>query len=211
MAAATAFAMLPSLRVFHEDADGYENIGMLMASVWRGEYPPFRLILATPVYLPGGRCYFVFGRFQPVLSYFNCIVGSLLAFFIYRLTVRFFHPAVGRLAALLIGLMPSMILWSSIALKDTFVTLMLIIALYSCVSLKERVSLSALAGIVFPHGGHPERPLLHGVFPRLRHRGLAGARRGLRVLTGIYKQIFLVAAALALFAILGFTETARTI
>ena len=43
--AATFFAMYPESRVFHEDATGYELRGLQLASMWRGEYPPFRLDL----------------------------------------------------------------------------------------------------------------------------------------------------------------------
>ena len=210
LAAATAFALVPSLRVFHEDANGYEYRGMLVASMWRGEYPPFPIDFSRGGFtLFSGAVYFVFGRFQPVLSYFNCLIGIMQVFFIYRLSLRFFHPKVGRLAALLVGLMPSMILWSAIALKDAFVTLCLIIALTSCVSLKKRVSLGALAGAVLPVVAVQSVRFYMVYFVGFAIVVSLVLDRGTRFLTGVYKQIFLVVTGIALFAMLGLTETAE--
>ena len=206
---ATTFVMFPSVRVFHEDADGQEFTGMLIASMWKGDYPPFPMADVPNVgflYLAGG-LYYVFGRFQPVLSYFNCIIGSLLVLLVYRLAVRFFHPAVGRLTAILVGLVPSMILWSSVGLKDVLVTTCLVIALTSCVSLKERVSPTAVAGILLP-----SLVILSVRFYMVYFLGFAIAasliiERGSRFLTGFYKQLFLAVTVAGLFAILGLSDS----
>ncbi len=209
--AASAFELFPSLRVFHEDAAGNEFVGQLIASMWKGDIPPFPYERPNPgfIYL-GAALYFVFGRYPVVLPYFNCIVGTMLAFFIYRLAVRFFHPAVGRFSALLVGLMPSMILWSAVALKDAVVTLALIIALTSCVSLKERLSVQAVLGILVP---------LVSVytirFYMVYFMGFAIVvslllDRGLRFFTGVYKQIFVMVSAIALFALLGMSDRAES-
>jgi 4-amino-4-deoxy-L-arabinose transferase-like glycosyltransferase len=209
LAAATAFALIPSLRVFHEDASGYEINGMTIASMWRGDYPPFPMTDTPGVLYLSGAIYYVLGIYRPAFSYFNCIVGTVLVFCVYRLAIRLFHPAVGRLAALLVAFMPSMILWSSMALKDTTVTLALVIALSSCVSLKQRVTPLAVAGILLTLA------LIHSFrFYMLYFVGFAivlslALDRGVRFFTGVYKQIFLVAAALGLFALLGITDRAE--
>jgi hypothetical protein len=94
LGAAVVFAMFPSLRVFHDDATGYEAVGMITASMWRGEYPPFPMGGTNSGFnYVAGVLNYVFGRFRPVLSCFNCVVGTVLVLFVYRLTSRFFHLA----------------------------------------------------------------------------------------------------------------------
>jgi hypothetical protein len=207
LTAATAFAMAPGLRVFHEDATGYEHAGMTVASMWRGEYPPFRLEDRNNgfIYLAGS-LNFLFGRFRPVLAYFNCVLGTALVFFVYRLAIRFFHPQVGRMTALLVGLMPSLILWSSIALKDTLVTLLLVISLSACVSLKERISVPAVVGAVGPLLAIGSIRFYMMYFVAFAIAVSLVLDRSGRFLTGIYKQIFLAAVAVGLLAMLGMTE-----
>jgi hypothetical protein len=118
-----------------------------------------------------------------------------------------FHPSVGRLAALLVGVMPSMILWSSIALKDTFVTLALVVTLSSCISLKDRVSFGAVVGALLPIAAIQSVRFYMVYFAGFAIVVSLILDKGTRVLTGIYKQIFLVATGLALMAMLGMTQT----
>jgi hypothetical protein len=210
LAAATAFVIAPGFRVFHEDASGYEYRGMQLASMWRGEYPPFPIDIARGGFvLVSGIVYYIFGRYQGVLSYFNCVMGTMLVYLVYRLAVRFFHPAVGRMAALLVGLMPSMVLWSSIALKDTIVTVALVVVLSSCVALKERVTLGAVAGIFFPIVAIYTIRFYMVYFVGFAIVVSLVLDRGIRFMTGVYKQIFVVITGVALFAMLGLTESSE--
>ena len=207
LSVATAFAMFPELRVFHEDANGYEVSGIMLASVWYGEYPPFLIADSNTGFLYlAGTLNFLFGRFRPVLSYFNCIVGTVLVFLVYRLSVRFFHARVGRLVALFVGLMPSMILWSSVALKDVVVTLLLVVALSSCVELKERVTLRALAGALLPVVAVLTIRFYMTYFVGFAIIVSLVLDRGGRFLTGIYKQVFLGVVVVGLLAALGMTD-----
>jgi hypothetical protein len=206
-AAATVFALFPESRVFHEDASGYELSGIRIASMWRGEYPPSPLEGTNIGFnVLAGVLNYLLGRFRPLLSYFNCIVGTMLVFYVYRLAVRFFHPAVGRLSALLVGLMPSMILWSSIALKDILVTLLLVIALTSCVTLKERITLGGVLGAILPVLAIQSIRFYMMYFVAFAVIVSLVLDRGVRFLTGIYKQLFLAALAVGLFVMLGLTD-----
>jgi hypothetical protein len=207
IAAATAFALLPELRMFHEDAVGYEAVGMYLASYWRGEGPPLQVGPgASGFYYIAGGVYFLFGRYTVVLSYFNCIVGTLVTYFIYRLAGRFFHPAVGRRAALLVGLMPSMILWSSVAVKEPAITLSIVVALSACVALRERVTAGSVIITVVA--------LLVVQWLRFYMIYFVGFAivvslvldRGMRSLTGLYKHLFIGAAIVGLLIALGLAE-----
>src|SRR5258708_6122672 len=87
-----------------------------------------------------GAVYFVFGSFRPAASYFNALLGTVNVYLIYQLARRFFHMVVARRAALLVALVPSMILWSSITLKDTVTTFLIVLTLSSCVRLKDQLT-----------------------------------------------------------------------
>jgi dolichyl-phosphate-mannose-protein mannosyltransferase len=203
--AATMFAAFPSTRLFHEDAAGYELWGMLMARGWHGDAPP-TIIYITQNYgykYIAGAIYYVFGQFQPLLAYSNCVIGTLTAFLVYRLARQFFHPLVARRAMLLTALVPSMILWSAIALKDTLMSLLILIALSSCVSLKRRFSFWAIAGVAASIAAmQPIR------FYMIYFLGFAIVlslflERGLSLVSGVYKQIALVGLVGAVLVLVG--------
>jgi 4-amino-4-deoxy-L-arabinose transferase-like glycosyltransferase len=194
--------------MFHEDAAGYEGVGIYLASQWRGERPPMVMSeWASGFYFIAGAVYYVFGRYPVVLSYFNCIIGTLVTFFVYRLALRFFHPQVGRRAALLVGLMPSMILWSAVALKEPMVNLSIVLALSACVSLRERVTAGGLIAML------SSVLLVQWLrFYMIYFVGFAVIvslvlERGARVLTGIYKQIFIALSIVGLLVLLGLAES----
>jgi 4-amino-4-deoxy-L-arabinose transferase-like glycosyltransferase len=204
---ATLFGTFSGLRIFHEDAHGYESIGLALASGWMGDGPPYVTNLRDPgfIYLIGALNY-VFGRYRVVASYFNCLLGTFIVFLVYQLTTRFFHSMVARRAALLVALMPSMILWSSVALKDVMVTACIIISLSSCVSLKERVTIQAFLGTVLPLVLIQLTRFYITYFVAFSVVLALVLDRGIGMLTGIYKQAFIVAAAVGLFALLGLSD-----
>jgi 4-amino-4-deoxy-L-arabinose transferase-like glycosyltransferase len=153
IAMATMFASFPSTRMFHEDAEGYEVFGMALAQSWSGRAPPIPIhTLETNfgyTYFCGG-IYYVIGQARAAASYFNCTLGVATIALVYSLARRFFVIDVARRAALLCAFIPSMILWSAMALKDTPMTFLIVLALASCIRLKQRFSLLALLGTVLP-------------------------------------------------------------
>jgi hypothetical protein len=102
-----------------------------------------------------------------------------------------------------------MVLWSSMALKDAAVTLALVVALSSCVSLKKQVSPWAIAGIVLPLAAVNSLRFYMFYFVGFAIIVSLFLDRGMRFFTGIYKQIFLVLAVAGLFAVLGMSESAE--
>jgi hypothetical protein len=61
-----------------------------------------------------------FGQDSQLLArLWNCGVGALVPVLCYRLTASFGGPAAARVAAVLTALFPSLVLWSSLNLKDT--------------------------------------------------------------------------------------------
>jgi hypothetical protein len=207
LAMATLFALDESLRLFHEDASGYEWMGMAMARAWHGDGPPLApLAPGTPnygyKYISAG-IYYVFGQFQPLLSYLNCLVGTVTVYLIYRLARMFFHPLIARYAALLSVLVPSMILWSSVAMKDAIMSFLILVTLLACVSLKRRLSVGnvvLVAGAIIAM-----QPIRFYMVYFLGFSVVLSLflERGVRSLTGIYKQLLLLGVFVGLLAMVG--------
>jgi hypothetical protein len=206
---ATIFQLFPQLRVFHEDADGYEVRAQWMATGWRGEGPPVISdgLNSGYVQMLAG-LYYVFGRYQVVGAYFNGLLGSLLGALVYRLSARMFHRAVVRRASILVTLMPSMILWSSLALKDVAVTFSIAMALSSCLALRTRVTPWGILGVAVPLAIIQSMRFYVVYFVAFAVVVGFLLDRGKRFVTGIFKQVFLGLTVVALFAIFGWTDVA---
>jgi hypothetical protein len=201
------FSLFPTLRLFHEDAQGYEDSGLALAAAWRGDGPPYNpSALATQNY---GYYFFIAPMyyllpFAPVAAAANAVIGTISIFMVYRLAREFFWFGVARRAAWLTAFVPSMVLWSSVALKDALVTLLIIICLFNCIRLKWRFSFPAMLGVILPVVAvQPIR------FYMVYFLGFAvvvslAAERGLRSVAGIYKQIAIIGAVLSLLAVAGF-------
>ncbi|MEO6867499.1 MAG: glycosyltransferase family 39 protein, partial [Gaiellales bacterium] len=154
MLAATMFALMPETRVFHEDADGYEWVGLQIADYWHGEGPPIDMRINREqnygyFYLCGA-IYYVFGRFRPVVSYFNAVMGTMVVLVVYRSASMVFNKIVAYRAGLLVGCIPSMVLWSSMALKDTPTTLLILLSLLGCMGIRKNFSIINLALLMLP-------------------------------------------------------------
>jgi 4-amino-4-deoxy-L-arabinose transferase-like glycosyltransferase len=208
---ALAFATFQELRVFHADAVGYEETGLYLASAWRGEAPPIELPNVNYGYqlFAGAICY-VFGRYRVNVSLVNAVLGTLLALLVYNLAKKLFHHIVARRAALFVALMPSMILWGSMALKDLPVTFLIVVSLSSCVELKRRFSLTSLLGTVVPILLiYPVRfyIIYFVIFAVVVSMVLD---RSLSQLTGVYRQIFILVVFAGLFLLLGFADQAES-
>lgn len=211
MILATAFAVVPALRIFHEDAEGYEHIGLVLAASWTGRGPPLPTVATqnTGYWYVCGALDYLFGAFKVNASYFNATLGAVTIFVVYRLARTFVHTLVARRAALLVAFMPSMILWSSIALKDPLMSFLIAVCLLSCIRLKQEFSLAACLGVIFPIAAmQPIR------FYMVYFIGFAVVAsflfdRGVRLVTGIYKQIFVAAAVLLLFVVVGLAGRAE--
>jgi 4-amino-4-deoxy-L-arabinose transferase-like glycosyltransferase len=210
VAAATMFAAFPPLRVFHEDAEGNEYNALYLASVWRNEAPPIPVPASNFGYVQlAAAVYYVLGRYPVNASLFNALLGTMLGFLIYNLAKKIFHEIVARRAALLVCLMPSMIMWGSIALKDVPVTFCIVLSLSSCVDLKNKLSLEALAGTLLPIAAIQPMRFYIVYFVAFAIIGSLALDRSLSYFTGIYRQVFILIAFAGLFILLGITDRAE--
>jgi 4-amino-4-deoxy-L-arabinose transferase-like glycosyltransferase len=204
MAVAVFFEVFRDWRIFHEDSEGYEVIAVALSRSWWGSGPPLNLADTNSgfSYLGGGIC-FLFGPFKLNLALFNGLVGTSTAFLIYRATRRFVHVRVARMAGGLVAFAPSMIMWSSIALKDAVTTFLIVVCLVSCMELKSKFTLQALAGTILPILAMQPIRFYLVYFMMFAVLGSLLIDRGLGALTGIYKQLFLLGAIVAVFVLTG--------
>jgi 4-amino-4-deoxy-L-arabinose transferase-like glycosyltransferase len=201
---AVFFEVFRDWRIFHEDSEGYEYLSVALARSWWGQGPPFNLSETNSgFYYLGGAICFLFGPFKLNLALFNSLIGTLTAFLIYRAARRFVHIRVARLACALVAFAPSMIMWSAIALKDAVTTFLIVVCLVSCSELKQRFTLPALVGTILPILAMQPIRFYLVYFMMFAVLGSLFVDRGLRALTGIYKQIFLMAGIAAVFSLTG--------
>jgi 4-amino-4-deoxy-L-arabinose transferase-like glycosyltransferase len=212
LAAAALFAAVPETRMFHEDATGYEQVGMHIADGWAGRTPPYPFMTELPnrgYFYTCAAIYYVFSGMPAAPSFVNAIIGALTVLFVYQLARRLFHPLVGRLAARLTAYTPSMILWSSVALKDPIMSFLVILTLDACVKLKRGFSLGSVLGVTIP------LVLMQPIrFYMIYFLGFAVvisllAERGGRLLTGVPKQLLIGGTVVALLALVGFAGSAQ--
>jgi Dolichyl-phosphate-mannose-protein mannosyltransferase len=208
---AFVFEMFPVLRIFHEDASGYEGAAVRMALAWGGRYPPYELSgTNTGFYWLGGLVCYLFGPYPLNVPMMNGVIGTATVFLIYRLGRQFFHVAVCRFATRLVAYVPSMILWSAIALKDALMTFLIVWALSGCVSLKRHFSVKAFVGTAIPLAAMQPIRFYMVYFVAFAIVAALLIEPGLRVMSGMYKQLSLAAVAVGLFMLTGISQGAVT-
>ena len=86
--------------------------------------------------------YAVIGENLYAIALINASVGAATAVVVYYVAQTLFsNTRVSRLAALLVAFFPSLILWSSQALKDGLIILALVVAILSTIRLMEKITL----------------------------------------------------------------------
>lgn len=150
---ATLFATIPAIRFFHEDAEGYEWWGRQIARSWVSDVNADDYALNRPQNYGYPYLIAVFnlllGESLAIGSMLNAVVGMLSVLAVYRLACDSFHPIVGLRAAKFVAFFPSMVLWSSLALKDPLITLLAVMTLHMAIRLKRRFSLRDVLVLIF--------------------------------------------------------------
>jgi Dolichyl-phosphate-mannose-protein mannosyltransferase len=92
-----------------------------------------------------GFIYYLFGisRFPPVLL--NCAVGALAAVPIFTIARELHSREAGRTAAVLTTLFPSVMLWSTLLIRDSMVILVMLLLITGVMELRKRFTVVRLA------------------------------------------------------------------
>ncbi|HEX8131715.1 MAG TPA: glycosyltransferase family 39 protein, partial [Pyrinomonadaceae bacterium] len=146
----TAIYYLRLQSFFGGDALTYDQHGFALTMVWQGQmdYHEFSRgniqdFLGMP-YLVAA-IYSLVGRNTLAVQLFNAVLGAATAPVVYVCAQRIFQNArVARVAALLVAFYPSLILWSSQALKDAPIMLLLTTTMLATLKLGERFNVKYL-------------------------------------------------------------------
>jgi hypothetical protein len=211
MAAATMFEVFPSTRMFHEDADGYQWVGGMLAHMWWGSGPPIAIphVQNQGYFYLAGIADYIVGGFSAGAPFLNCVFGTLTIFFVYRLARRFFHVLVARRAAALCAYIPSLILWSAVAAKDTVMTLLVVVCLSYCVELKRNFSPINLLFTVLPIAACQPIRFYMVYFLSFSVVVSLFLERGGKLVTAMPKQLLIIAGGVALLILVGVFGSAQ--
>ena len=133
---------------FGSDAITYDYLGNSLLQVWRGELR-YEMISNTMAvqnfygmpYLVAS-IYAVVGRNMLAVQFVNAVLGALTVLPIYQCAQQIFeNRRVARATALMVGLFPSMILWSSQGLKDAPIIFLLALAMLATIRLSRKLSI----------------------------------------------------------------------
>jgi hypothetical protein len=91
-----------------------------------------------------GAIYAVFGTYQVLPVLLNCVVGGLCAYPAYLVAARVCGRTAGRGAAVLVTFFPSIVLWSSLLIRDAFVLFFLLWCAVLAQSLLEKFRVRTL-------------------------------------------------------------------
>ena len=134
---------------FGGDANTYDSFGLSLNAAWHGDiysaaaYHSFVSSGAGAwgmLYLVAG-VYELIGRNMLAIQFINAAVGAATPAVIYYIAQHLFNNVrVSRLAALLTCFFPSLVLWSSQALKDGIIVLVLVLSILATLRLMEKIS-----------------------------------------------------------------------
>jgi dolichyl-phosphate-mannose-protein mannosyltransferase len=135
---------------FGGDATTYDIFGQSLVQSWHGDdfhrqaYENFVASGASAwgmLYLVAG-VYELIGTNIFAIQLINASVGSATAIIVYNVAQTLFNNTrVSRVAAVLVSLFPSLVLWSSQALKDGLIILALVLCILATVRLMEKITI----------------------------------------------------------------------
>lgn len=91
-----------------------------------------------------GSLYFVFGAYEIVPILLNCLLGAACAFPAYRLAGTISGRRGARVAAVLVAFFPSLLLWSTLLIRDAPALFLVLWSVVFCQQLMRRITLRTL-------------------------------------------------------------------
>jgi hypothetical protein len=129
------------------DDSAYEYFGQALARAWTEGNPLLRTevddytrgnILQHAYIYWNAILFYIFGPETLMLpKCINSIFGALTPIFFYRISWKITNPLSARYTLYITSLAPSMILWSTLNLRDSFAILSITSSIYYAISLKE--------------------------------------------------------------------------
>ncbi|MFN0071081.1 MAG: hypothetical protein ACKVVP_06280 [Chloroflexota bacterium] len=123
-----------------EDDRAYDEIAWRVVEVWRGDragiHKSDNYLLVNYTYLLAG-LYNVIGHELLAAKWLNALVGALASVATFALALHLTGVVGARLAAVAMTLFPSLVFWSALNLKDTWVVLLIVLAIYGTIRFAE--------------------------------------------------------------------------
>ena len=142
---------------FGGDANTYDIFGQSLVASWHGDtYHTDRFFgfmnsgasAWGMLYLVGG-VYEVIGRNMLAIQLINASIGAATAIVVYYVAQHLFsNSRVSKLAAVLVAFFPSLILWSSQALKDGLIILALGLSILATLRLMEKIKVGYVVVLI---------------------------------------------------------------
>ncbi len=140
------YTIAPDEETFHTNG--------LQFCLWLEGETPYRLSwrfldsLQVGYFYLVGSIYYLFGvvPFLPILL--NCVLGALTAIPVFRIARELGGPEAGRPSAVFVTFFPSVLLWSTLLVRDTPVILCLMLIISVVMSLRRRFGLWRLAAFL---------------------------------------------------------------
>lgn len=133
---------------FALDDGRYNQVGRQLVAYWQGtgSYPGY-IAHTSQVgwFYVNGMIYWLWGFVPLVPAFLNCVIGPFTAVYVFYLCREVFDRQAGVRAALLAMFFPSLMLWSSINLKDALTVFSIIMILWHTLKLQRTPSLQRLA------------------------------------------------------------------
>ncbi len=128
---------------FALDDRRYELLGLELANHWAGQGPRPTLHAPVGYYVWNAALFHGFGPYRLVPALVNAAVGGLTVLLVHALARPVGGPRAARWAACLAAFWPSLVLWSSLNLKDALVLLSILLMLRGAQRCQQRPSLGA--------------------------------------------------------------------
>lgn len=125
----------------------YHLAGTYQAELWHGtreELPIWFMNPGNPYYYLVGWLYYVFGANMLLPKLFNSVVGALAVVGLYRITLRLATRRAALLAGVFAAFFPSLMLWGTLAIRDSLVVLGLVLCFDAVLDWSVRKRPSAL-------------------------------------------------------------------
>jgi 4-amino-4-deoxy-L-arabinose transferase-like glycosyltransferase len=145
----------PFLRPLVGDAFTYDAFGNVLSLSWQGlaDSSSTWLAGATSLNKSGwgmlyyiAAIYYIVGQNILAAAFVTASLGASTAVVVYKVVMLLFnHPRIARTAAVMVAFSPSMIIWSSYALKDGLIVFCLSFCALYTLNLREKFSLKHLA------------------------------------------------------------------
>ena len=135
------------------DEGTFHGNGLRFCLWLKGETPyrlGFRYVdsLQVGYFYTVGFLYYIFGVGLLVPVLLNCVVGTLTAVPIFHITRELHGRESGRLAAILATFFPSVLLWSTLLIRDTLVIFVMVWLISVVMDLRRQFTLTRLAVFV---------------------------------------------------------------